>query len=417
METICNSELCTGCSACMNACPHNAITMQGDAYGFVYPSISQDSCVDCGLCKRVCPAVNEVMFHKPTVAYATYSKGNDDRNSSASGGASSVLANWFVANEGVVYGCAQECVDCIYHTRISDAKDLYKIKGSKYVQSSVGESFRQVKKDLIDGRKVLFIGTPCQVSGLRSYLKKDYENLFLVDICCHGVPSQQLLVDNVELVKRKHHIKVDNSMLKVAFRRKFPNVEFGFHMDSFNPEMKPDIQYGFFLGGVYDRKSMRQVYEKLVNRDYYITGFLNGVFFRPSCYQCKYAQSERVSDLTLADYWGLGKSDNPEMNEQRGVSAILINTEKGEVAFDNVKDMLVYEKRDVIEAIKGNPQLCHPFKKPTAHDVFMNIYLEDGWEKACRKSFGLNMIKQRVREFLRSSAILTNVYRRIRYGK
>lgn len=416
MQSICDAELCSGCEGCVNVCPQNAISMQGDVYGFMRPVINSDKCIDCGLCAKVCPAEKEIETKYPQMVYATYSKESRERISSASGGASSVIAKWFVNHGGVVYGCSQDNAETIHHIRIDNTDDLYRIKGSKYVQSTIGFCYKQIKEDLRNGLKVMFLGTPCQVAGLKSFMNNRCDNLWLIDICCHGVPSQQIMLDNVKWIKKRHHIKYDYSQLRVAFRRKHPEVDFGFHVDAIQPSETSEIQYGFYWGGVCDSKSMHEVYSRLENNDYYIYGFLNGVFFRPNCYKCKYAASSRVTDITLADFWGLGKSDDPEMKEQRGVSAMLLNTEKGKKLFEEIKDLVNYEERPVEEVIKGNPQLMHPFPLSDSHNVFMDLYPKVGFVKACRKSFGKRMLKNRVRAFFRSSSFITYWYRRFRYG-
>lgn len=416
MQSICAAELCSGCEGCVNVCPQNAISMQGDIYGFMRPVVDNNRCIDCGLCVSICPAEKDIEAKYPQRVYATYSKESKDRDSSASGGASSVLAKWFVNQGGVVYGCSQENAETIHHIRIDNIKDLYRIKGSKYVQSIIGCTYKQIKEDLRNGLRVMFFGTPCQVAGLKSFMKDKCDNLLLIDICCHGVPSQQLMLDNVRRIKECYHINYDNSQLRVAFRRKHPEVDFGFHVDAVQQSENPEIQYGFFLGGGCDSKSMHEVYGRLENKDYYIYGFLNGVFFRPNCYKCKYAVSNRVSDITLADFWGLGRSDDPEMKERRGVSAVLLNTEKGKKLFEEIIDLVNYEERPVEEAIKGNPQLMHPYPLSDSHNVFMDLYPKVGFVKACRKSFGRRMLKNRMRAFLRSSLFITYRYRRIKYG-
>ena len=189
----------------MNVCPKDAITLvEQDPLGHIYPLIDSTKCIDCHLCEKTCPANHPKDLHTPIAAYAAVSRDYDDLMTSSSGGASSVMATAIIKQGGVVYGCVQENYRDIRHQRIHSLTDVHKLKGSKYVQSNINYIFKDVLADLKRGVPVLFSGTPCQIAGLRAYLRKDYENLYLVDLVCHGVPSQQLLQENVEsMLKRK----------------------------------------------------------------------------------------------------------------------------------------------------------------------------------------------------------------------
>ena len=364
MINICEKEKCTGCAACMNVCAHNAISMaEQGVCGYIYPTIDQDKCIGCGLCVKICPVNTPVKFNAPLKAFAAISKDHDDLMTSASGGASSVLVNSILNKNGVVYGCVQRNYKHISHERINKIEDAHLLKGSKYVQSYIGYIYRDVKEDLKTGKTVLFTGTPCQIAGLKSYLKKDYDNLILVDLVCHGVPSQKLLEEDVEYLLRDYP-NADKEKIRVEFRRKkrSPGV--------FEPDWGTFISYGVFNGGgakTFAHKKKKQDF--LI--DNYITAFMAGTIFRENCYTCSYAQNQRGSDITIADFWGLKKCAVPTTE---GVSLLLPNTQKGLMAINEFKENFIICERPVDEAINGNGQLLHPSLRPKERDVFLSTY-------------------------------------------
>ena len=355
METICEKQECTACGACMNVCPKNAIQMVEDgAAGYLYPHIDADLCIDCGLCVKTCPANHPVGLHQPEKAYAAICKDVHDLMSSTSGGASSLLAAEILHRGGTVFGCAQESYKDIRHIRIEKSEDAWKIKESKYVQSSIGFIYRDVKSDLQTGREVLFIGTPCQVAGLKRYLRKDYENLLLVDLVCHGVPSQKLLKENVERILRDNHLT--DGQYRVAFRRKGRQTS--------------DLRYGVFLTEdaipvPLEKKSV------IFPTNDYIAAFMAGLIFRDNCYTCPYARPRRCSDITIADFWGLQKCSVPN---GRGVSLLLVSTKRGESMVQAIREKAVIEERPVEEAVHGNGQLQKPSVCPAEREFFLAQY-------------------------------------------
>ena len=216
---------------------------ESEPFGYIYPIIDSNLCVDCGLCAKICPVNSPIELNEPQKAYSAVSKDYDDLMSSASGGASSVLSQLLLKRGGVVYGCVQRNYMDIAHRRIDSCTDSPLMKGSKYVQSNIGYIYRDVKQDLNDGREVLFTGTPCQIAGLRAYLRKDYDQLYLVDLVCHGVPSQKLLREDVEyLLKDYRH--VDKDSICVGFRQKKRQ-----HQEKFEPNWGTFITYGVFNNG------------------------------------------------------------------------------------------------------------------------------------------------------------------------
>ena len=348
MNEICSINDCTGCSACASSCVHKAIRMdEVPPHGYLYPVINSDLCIDCGLCSKVCPANNPPNFYKPLTAFAAVSKDYDDLMTSSSGGASSVLAHRVIRDGGVVYGSVEVDYANISHSRIDREEEIYKIKGSKYVHSYTTGCYPLVRSDLKKGTKVLFLGTPCQVAGLVNYLRKPYDNLITVDLCCHGVPSQKFLRDDVETF-------CDNN---ASFFRKKGDMS------------KPWDRYKLTIN---DKK--KEMISSPFLKDNYITAFMSGHLFRENCYSCPYAKARRVSDITIADFWGY--KGNKIITDD-GISLLMPSTNKGLQLIDACKEALHYEEREVAEAIKGNGQFNCSSKRPPERDAFLNTYPQD----------------------------------------
>ncbi len=352
MEQICNINSCTGCGACSNICPKKCISMAEDKFGFLYPNINNDSCIDCGLCKKICPANADVQFNDPKNVYAAINKSDVDYATSTSGGIATLFSRNIIEKNGVVYGAGFLDGFRVKHLRCETQADVEKIKGSKYVQSITVDMLDALKKDLEDGRNVLFVGTPCQVAGVKSYVKKDYPNLILCDLVCHGVPSSKMLKEHLSGIN-----DIDKAE-KVSFRDK----------------------QGFYLS-VFDKDGV--IYRKRNFKDVFYLGFLKSLLYRECCYSCKYAKSQRVSDITLGDFWGFdsekGKFPSSTSN---GLSLVMVNTEKGNGFFEECKDKMIFVQRTAQEAVAGNKQLRFPSVKHRNRNKFVSRYLSKGFKKA-----------------------------------
>lgn len=362
MISICENEECTGCSACANICPHSAITMVGDGCGYIHPQINYELCVECKLCIQTCPNNAEIELNTPQKAFVAFAKDVREQLSSSSGGMASVLARNIVSNGGIVYGCSAN--DCwkVKHIRIDSPNDIELLKGSKYVQSSMGYTYRQVKEDLSDNKKVLFIGTPCQVAGLQAFLRKKYDLLYTADLVCHGVPSQKILSDAI----LSHRSVKSGDPNRVAFRKKYDK----------------DCLYGLF---VYNRNSACIIDEPFPKGEY-ITSYLLGLFYRSSCYQCKYAQKNRVADITLGDYWDEECKYSNIENSTKGLSSFLVNTAKGVAIADSIKDKINMQLVEVESMVCRHNQLQHPFPKHKNRDLFLGLFERYGFKKASKRA-------------------------------
>lgn len=384
INDICPKKKCTGCYACVNICNKNAIKIDRDEIGFSYPFINPALCVNCGLCISVCPNNSDLPFNLPLKAIIANASDETEQKTSTSGGLASVFSRYIISHQGIVYGCSGIDGKNIRHIRVEHESGLFSLKGSKYVQSEIGETYRLVKNDLRIKRLVLFIGTPCQVAGLRSFLGKKYENLYTIDFVCHGVPSQQLLNDHISRYVSQ------GASYSICFRKK--NVDGHSH-------------YGVFIFPL----SKAETIDRRYPDDYYITGFLQGLFYRESCYECHYTRKERVSDITLGDYWDRENKCKSLKKRKYGLSMLMVNTAKGQFLFENCQHFIDYRSGELSDFIKRNAQLAKPISKHIHYDNFQKEYLTKGFKDAAQK-YLVNDIKM-IKRSLLISRISTIIYK------
>lgn len=349
-KIICDHQSCTGCAACQDICPKQCISMRLDALDALYPVIDETRCIDCGLCERTCPNHRNLKFSLPQKVWAAWSKDNEVRQTSASGGVAYELYRYWISQggvaTGVVYGREEGCNFIL----VEEEDDIKPTQNSKYTFSNTNGIYKIVEKKLQGGVPVLFIGVPCQVAGLYGFLKKEYDNLTTVDIICHGMPPAEYLEQHIKNVeKRKKEITKE-----LYFRDpKYYTYTFTFTLKNVN-------------GKEFYRK-------KVLTNDNFQLGYHRALIYRENCYHCQYARKERIADLTIADFSGLGHVA-PCSYDNRNVSCILQNTDRGADLISKLSNMLFFEKRPDREAFDYENQLKSPSVKHKGRNVFEEEY-------------------------------------------
>ena len=362
MIQLCEDKECTGCMACVNGCVTNAIEIVKDAEGFLRPAIKYERCVQCGNCVRICPQINKVEKHYgEKKVYACWLKQSSIRKNSTSGGAFTAIAEQIVKENGIVVGVGFDENLRVTHKIVRDRKRLYELRGSKYVQSDIGLIYRDVGKFIVNGKKVLFTGTSCQIAGLYAYLGKKYEGqLWTIDLVCHGVPSPEIYEKYLKYMEEQYGAKAK----KIFFRNKKP---------------------GWFVYGMRIEFDDGTTYENDTYHDAFLRGFLRNLFLRPSCHQCKYANLDRVADITLADFWGYIETSNRNKDDDKGISMVMINSNEGEKLFLKAKKRLKTWEKPLEEAINGNPALRECFPVATNREDFWHDYRSMNFEDVIAK--------------------------------
>lgn len=358
MINITDKHKCCGCTACVSVCPKDCISMSEDKEGFLYPVVDSVKCIDCGLCEKVCPVLHPLKNEAEPLVYAAINSDESIRMQSSSGGIFTLLAESVIDNGGVVFGACFDRDWNVVHDYTETKEGLAKFRGSKYVQSNVGNSFSQVKIFLDAGREVLFSGTPCQVSGLKYYLRKPYPNLLTVDLVCHGVPSpevwrkylQETVCKAYGIKKNKSAVNLCDYISDIKFRAK----DKGWKKYSFKFEYKDG------------RIEINPFYENP-----YMNIFLSNLSLRPSCYACPAKLNNVQSDITLADFWGVNKID-PNIDDDKGCGLLFLNNKEKIGLLYSLQCMLFNQSLDNVS--KYNPSILYSVNKPGNRKFFFLVF-------------------------------------------
>lgn len=357
MIEIRDKYTCCGCHACFQICPVKAIKMAFDEEGFLYPEVNSKRCINCHKCEQVCPEIIQENTLPVMKTYAAYRKSFEKRLDSASGGIFAVIAEFVIKNSGVVIGAAFDDTWNLKHCAIQSSDDLINLQGSKYLQSTIGTAFQETEKYLKHGKMVLFSGTPCQIQGLKKFLKMDYPNLITVDLICHGVPSPKVWEQYITEISK------------------------GRKLEKFQPRDKSNgIEDAPLIFRFSNGDSIIEKYSE----NLYIKGFIKDYYLRPSCYKCKFKSSERCSDLTLGDFWGIEKIE-PNFADQYGISAVMLHTDKADKIFELIKHELIIIPSTVEQVAIENPSLMFPAYENTKRKEFFKGWRNKGVIKTVKK--------------------------------
>lgn len=365
------AEECCGCGVCSMVCPVNAISMAENEYGFSVPIVDQSLCINCGICNSKCAFIHHNAFQHENfgIVFAAALKDEEVLIGSASGGVFAGLALRVIDDGGIVFGAAWAESFSVKHKGISSKKYLNQLQGSKYTQSDAKKSYKEVEELLNAGKKVLFSGTPCHVAALKSYLGKEYSGLITVDLICHGVASNRMLQDDVKYLEKKYGKRIK----RIAFRTK--RTGWG---------TSGDIQF--------DDNTLKN-YTTIVSPYYYY--YLGSAIFRESCYNCPFACGYRTGDITIGDYWRVESAHSGiPIDLEKGISCVLINTNKGETLFNQSKCRFNLIESDYEKISNRNGQLVSPCSCPAQRAVILKKYAEEGYDAVCNY-WKIRSLKQR----------------------
>lgn len=370
-------QFCVGCGSCSMICPKHCITMDEDKEGFLYPNIDHKKCISCGVCEKACPLlVKSFKSTYNTKSYAAQNRNDKIRKNSSSGGVFYSLALTIIKQGGVI--CAAKYSENfeVIHSIATTKDEIWDCCGSKYAQSRMGSCFIKIKRFLCQGRKVLFVGTPCQVAGLQTFLKHSYDNLFLVDVICHGVPSPAVWKNYLE--ERKQVDADGSEIIGVNLRDKSTG------WSNYSYSVRYEYQNGKVHSGQQDS-------------DRFMQGFISNLYLRPSCSNCKFKGIERGSDITMGDYWGVWHH-YPEFDDDKGTSLVMIHSEKGLKLWESVIDEFNVLEINNEQAVQYNPSaLESSYAASRRNDFFRHLQRNQGESVSTLIQFYLQKKDKRIK--------------------
>lgn len=393
MINIVNKVECCGCEACYNVCPKNCIEMKSDEEGFLYPRVNQDTCINCGLCEKVCPIINHVPREKNDNQEAYLMQHNDDEicRQSTAGGAFTGIASYVIEKGGIVFGVEMTEDYKVRHTSAETIEELEKFRNSKYVQSRIGTVFQQVKRELSKGRMVCFSGTPCQVEGLRHFLGKDYENLILVDVVCRAVPSPGVWEKYI-----KYEVEQKGEISSVRFRDKTLGYQYS------TMELKSKVEKTY-RGGIESQPWLRM--------------FFSGMIIRPSCTDCIFRSRYRNSDFTIWDCFNSYEFDK-SFNERKGTTRVLVHSEKGRVILEEIKKDYYVSEINADYAVSGVAEMVVSPQCNERKNEFFDYYSSTQFNEILNMFFPstvkvqVKRLLRRILSFLRLDVLVKKILKR-----
>lgn len=375
---------CCGCEACIQICGHKALTRNLDAEGFIYPIFNREACVNCHLCEKVCPIENtEKLLNSVGKAFAVQNKKERELLDSSSGGVFIAIAKMIISLDGVVYGASFDKDMLLRHVRVDKIENLRSLQGSKYVQSDIGNVYKEIRKDLRDGKRVYFSGTPCQVAGLKLFLFKPFDNLFTTDLVCHGIPSQKVFHTTIKHMENEKNAKITD----YCFRDK---------------RIKG---WAIACSAFFSKQNKQFKIKYSKDMEAYFNAFICGDLMRMSCYQCPFAKHERAGDITLADFWGARKYTPDFHKIHKGVSLLIANSEKGRRMLNILSDKFYYEPLDmgIATAKNHNMNAPTPITKDRSYSYTLAFNNYPAFiKKYYKQNYFISKIKVEAEAFIRS---------------
>ena len=384
MLQVTDKQDCCGCHACTSVCARQCISMQEDNEGFLYPVVDEGTCTDCGLCEKVCPVINQDEPRKPLKVYAAKNKDEEIRKQSSSGGIFTPLAESVIREGGVVFGAKFDKDWNVVHAWTDTIEGIADFRGSKYVQSTIGDTYREAREFLKQGRKVLFSGTPCQIAGLRKFLRKEYDNLLTVDVVCHGVPSPLVWRKYLEETREKLRAERDAGKNTVSSSLMEMPVITGI---SFRDKTHGWKKYGFRFRYAASKAAGNSVSSSANDSErtllqpfpenVFMKGFLKNLYLRPSCYACASRSGKSGSDISIADFWGV-QNYYPEFDDDRGVGLVLVNSDKGRKAYEQTNSDSIESTYE--QGLNQNPCLEHSVARTKHVKTFWDTFSLEGMD-------------------------------------
>lgn len=403
MIFITDKSKCCGCNACVQACPKQCIEMYEDDEGFLYPRVNTTRCIDCDKCEKVCPVINQAEPHRPINVYAAINPDEEIRRQSSSGGIFTLLAEQTIKDGGVVFGARFDEFWQVTHDYTETIEGLAPFRGSKYVQSRIGDTYLQAEAFLKQGRKVLFTGTPCQIAGLKRYLHKEYENLLTVDFVCHGVPSpliwQKYLSETLENFRAKRGAGKNSVPLSLNELPVITGISF---RDKANGWKK----FGFRINYAASKAAQNTVSESTIEEtllqpfpdNLFMKGFLSNIYLRPACYACPAKSGKSGADITIGDFWGI-EHISPSIDDDKGCSLVIPQSPQGVTICAQLEHQSVLEYRD---ALKYNPSIEYAVRSPINRSFyFWNIGKGKSVSYAYEQALGSSILKRIQRTLFR----------------
>ena len=382
---IIDKEMCSGCTACKNKCPKDAITMVEDEEGFLYPQVDKNKCVECEVCKKVCPIIEKKKKDEFKQKGYIFQYNDDEiRKQSTSGGAFTAIADYVIDNKGVVYGVGFDDKFNVIHQKATAKEELEKFRNSKYVQSNPKDTFKEVKNDLEKGILVCYSGTACQIEGLLSYLGKNYENLLTVDVICRAVPSPLLWRKYLKFRTQK------NKAEKIYFREK---------------------KYGYKYSNLTISDGNKTFYNNGIDTDPYLRAFFSNIASRPSCYNCQFKEQLHKADITIWDCFNSDKYSN-DFDDDNGTTRLLLNSNKACKVFDIIKQEHKYLEVEVNELISNFHQMFNAIKYNNKRNDFFNDLNNNDFEEVMNKYFP-DTLKCKIEKYSRLLLIKIGIYKPI----